>query len=276
MNKQSNSFSRVEENRILHNKIADRYQHMHNDIFNPHEQSRIQDILSKACRMLKTRRPIALDFGCGSGNITKHLRCLGFRVVAADISDRFVDLLRERYRSDKMVEPYLLYGNANDLNGYRFDLICLYSVLHHLPDYLQALRSLAGRISHNGILFIDHEASEAFWRKDLNYMALQRETKINRLCASWWKLFTWTWYKSKYLMQKNARYQPEGDIHVWDDDHIEWQSIRRLLCAEGFEETYSRDYLVYRPYYPVHIFEKYAPLTSDMHCSLFQKLHNRL
>lgn len=271
MTDQTGSLAKIELNRILHNRIADSYQHIHDDIFNEHEQSRIRNVLSNLRCLLIPQIPIALDFGCGSGNMTRHLKDLGCQVVSADISDRFVELMRERYKNDSMVKPYLLSGNSEDLNGYQFDLVCIYSVLHHLPDYLQVLRDLVGCITPGGVLYVDHEASEIFWQDDTKYSELQRKTRIQKLRANWRKLFNWTWYQSKYRMQKNPRYQPEGDIHVWHDDHIEWQLIRRLLIAEGFKEIYSCDYLAYRPYYPMPIFKKYAELTSDMHCSVFQR-----
>jgi SAM-dependent methyltransferase len=271
MTDQTDFLAQIEENRLLHNRIADSYHHIHDDIFNLHEQSRIRNILSDLRSSLQPITPIALDFGCGSGNMTRHLRDLGCSVVSADISDRFVTLLSEQYKNDSMVKPYLLSGDSKDLDGYQFDFVCIYSVLHHLPDYLQVLRYLTDRIAPGGILYIDHEASDVFWQDDAMYLELQRQTRINKLRVYWRKFFSWSWYQSKYRMRKNPRYQPEGDIHVWHDDHIEWQSIRNLLSAEGFNEIYSRDYLAYRPYYPMPIFEKYAELTSDMHCSVFQR-----
>jgi SAM-dependent methyltransferase len=271
MTNQSDSRAKIELNRQLHNSIADSYQYIHDDIFNAHEQSRIRSVLSSLRHSLTPQMPMALDFGCGSGNMTLHLRDLGFQVVSSDISDRFIALMRERYKNDSMVKPYLLSGNSNDLDEYKFDLICIYSVLHHLPDYLQVLRDLVGRINPGGMIYIDHEASEVFWQDDAKYLELQRQTRLNKIRANFWKLFKWTWYQSKYRILKNPRYQPEGDIHVWHDDHIEWQPIRSLLRAEGFKEIYSLDYLAYRPYYPMPIFTKYAELTSDMHCSVFQR-----
>ena len=256
---------------MLHNRIADRYQHIHGDIFNAHEQRRIQCVLSSVRHALTPPVPLALDFGCGSGNMTRHLRDLGCRVVSADISDRFVALLRERYAQDSMVTPYLLSGTPQDLGEYKFDLICVYSVLHHLPDYLQVLRHLAGLIAPGGALYIDHEASDAFWLDDPMYLDLQRQTRMNKLRVNWRKLFSWRWYEAKLRMRKDPRYQSEGDIHVWHDDHIEWQSVRSLLLAEGFVESFSQAYLAYRPHYPMRIFDKYAALTSDMQCSVFLK-----
>jgi SAM-dependent methyltransferase len=261
----------IEQNRLLHNRIANRYQHIHDDIFNANEQSRIRGLLSTVRSSLTPRTPLALDFGCGSGNITRHLKALGCRVVAADISDRFVALIREKYEGDSMVMPLLLAGDPRELDGYQFDLVCVYSVLHHLPDYLQVLRNLARCTALGGMLYIDHEASDAFWKDDPKYSELQRQTWLNKLRANWTKLFNWRWYESKYRMLRNPRYQPEGDIHVWRDDHIEWKSIRSLLLAEGFDEVYSQDYLAYRSYYPLEVFQKYAAVTTDMHCSVFQK-----
>jgi hypothetical protein len=45
-----------------------------------------------------------------------------------------------------------------------FDLITFYSVLHHLPDYVAALRVLSGFLKKGGVMYIDHEASPSYWK----------------------------------------------------------------------------------------------------------------
>ncbi len=44
-----------------------------------------------------------------------------------------------------------------------FDLVTSYSVLHHLPDYVSALRTLCGYLKKGGVVYIDHEASPYYW-----------------------------------------------------------------------------------------------------------------
>jgi SAM-dependent methyltransferase len=269
---QHESSAKVEQNRLLHNKIADRYHRIHDDIFNPYEQDRIRNHLSTIRGTFVTEPPLALDYGCGSGNLTHHLRRLGFRVVSADISDRFIELLAQRYSTDQLVTPYLLAGDLNkDLKQYTFDLVCVYSVLHHLPDYLHVLKSLITLIGQNGYLYIDHEACDSFWMDDEKYLQLQRRSRWRKLLTKWPSLFSWNWYAMKYRMVKEPRFQPEGDLHVWKDDHIEWARIRCLAAEQRLREIHSEDYLSYRPYYSAELFHKYSAVTADMHCSVFKK-----
>lgn len=269
---QDNSFTKIEQNRLLHNKIADKYQEIHDEIFNAHEQTRIHKILIKLKKSLGSSAPLALDFGCGSGNLTRLLRREGFMVVSADISNRFIELIQNKYKSDSLVIPLLLQGSPNDLNDYQFDLVCIYSVLHHLPNYLESLREISSRIKDGGFLYIDHEACDTFWQDDPEYLQLQRKVRFKKQLLNWNKLFKLSWYIDKFRMIQNARYQPEGDIHVWKDDHIEWQLIRDLMQKEGFEEVYSQDYLHNRMHYSIDIFNEYSSKTSDMHYSVFRKL----
>lgn len=271
MQKSPQAAALVERNRQLHNTVAKQYHLIHDDIFNAHEQARIGRRLAEVRQALPPEA-VALDFGCGSGNMTAHLRALEFKVVSADVADEFVALLSKRYESDPAVEPYLLSGDAAaDLNGYEFDLICIYSVLHHLPDYLGVLLSLAARVRPGGYIYIDHEASESLWTNDPRYAELQRRVRWHKLRAQWRKVLSWSWYRTRIMMMRDPRYQQEGDIHVWPDDHIEWRRIRAMLGTAGFAEAYSEDYLCYRSHYPQDVFRAFAPVTSDMHCSVFKR-----
>ena len=61
------------------------------------------------------RTPIAaLDFGCGSGNLTGHLLKCGAVVTAADVTPRFLDLVRKRHPADRLRTFRL---NGIDLDG---------------------------------------------------------------------------------------------------------------------------------------------------------------
>ena len=39
--------------------------------------------------------------------------------------------------------------------------------------------------------------------------------------------------KSKRIF--NPKYANEGDIHVWDDDHIEWDIIDKIMSEKGLK-----------------------------------------
>jgi ubiquinone/menaquinone biosynthesis C-methylase UbiE len=48
--------------------------------------------------LVKTNSKIALDFGCGSGNVTSKLLELGWKVVAVDSSEAMLQTLRKKFQ----------------------------------------------------------------------------------------------------------------------------------------------------------------------------------
>jgi len=60
------------------------------------------------------------------------------------------------------------------------------------------------------------------------------------------------------------RHQPEGDIHVWPDDHIEWPLIREVLAHEGCRIVKEEDYLLYRAGVSLDDYIELAAQCNDM------------
>ncbi len=146
---------RVERNIRAHDRIARRYERIHGEIFNAVEQQRLRKHLEDAIASIETDSSpkLALDFGCGSGNLTAHLVDLNFRVTAADVSPRFLEMVRARYR-DAALPVSLVQLNGHDLGSIEdrnFDLVATYSVLHHVPDYLAIVDEIARVIKPGGI-----------------------------------------------------------------------------------------------------------------------------
>jgi SAM-dependent methyltransferase len=265
---------KIQENREAHDAVSHIYHKVHSEIFNNIEQNRISDCLKKIHSMLDKPHMTALDFGCGSGNITNHLLALGFDVTAADISAEFLNIVEKCHADSGKLKIELLSGDiSNDLLGQQFDLICVYSVLHHVPDYLGLVKGLAGRLRPNGLLYIDHEASAQYWESRPIYDELQNKCKIRRVIKSSPRVFELRWIYSKLRRIFQPRYQLEGDIHVWADDHIEWEAIKEILIPLQLEEVYSQDYLSYKTYYGEQLFHHYENLTTDMHCSIFRRIN---
>jgi ubiquinone/menaquinone biosynthesis C-methylase UbiE len=261
----------LEFNKACHDAVATQYSKKHLDIFNSVEQHRLMNELSE----LKKHFPLdscILDFGCGSGNLTDHLMNFGFHVVSADVSRNFLDLVAERYRDNPRHSVYILTGNPSlDFKEMKFDAICMYSVLHHVPNYLVCLRNLAHCVSPGGVIYIDHEASPSFWNNQDLYKKLQKQTKLQKLKSNYRKLFSYKWYKARLHRIKNPRYQEEGDIHVWDDDHIEWGLIDEALNNLGFDKIRNHDYLVYQNHYGINLYDQFKEVVNDMRVSIYKK-----
>lgn len=262
---------KLDFNKACHDAVAHEYSKTHLDIFNSTEQLRLMNALAE----IKEHVPIGstvLDFGCGSGNLTDHLMSFGYRVISADVSPKFLDLVANRYEGNPRHSIYLLTGDPSlDLQGMKFGAICMYSVLHHVPDYLRCLESLAHHVTSGGLLYIDHEASPDFWCGQPLYAELQRRSKFRKFKQNYKKLFTLKWYLARIKMLRNPRYQEEGDIHVWNDDHIEWKLVDEALMNIGFNKHRCEDYLVYQNHYEVKLYAHYKDKVSDMRLSVYKK-----
>jgi ubiquinone/menaquinone biosynthesis C-methylase UbiE len=252
------------------------YERRHGEIFNPREQSRLRRTLERALGEVEDgdRQPRVLDFGCGSGNVTSHLLDCGARVVAADISPSFLTYVQRRY-AGQPVEPLAL--NGRDLDGLpdgSVDAAVAYSVLHHIPDYLKALRELCRVVRPGGVLVIDHEAAPREYSGDPDLAAFRaRVVEHERAQPKSLRRFLDPWHyrslSSHYLLHLrrrlgNPRYWPEGDIHIWPDDHIEWERVEEVMRDADFEVVAREDYLLYRSGTPEPLYEEYRTKTADV------------
>ena len=257
----------ISKNISIHNRIAKIYDSRHAEIFNDVEQSRLRESLlaSKAQIRTETAKKNALDFGCGSGNLTRHLLALDFQVTAADVS---VDFLRIVDRQFSNIITLLM--NGSDLYGIpdeHFDFIAVYSVLHHIPDYLKAIAELARVCKPGGVIFLDHERTEEFWKGDLIY----KEFLDYGRRRDWRKYLKLSNYVHKIRRFFNPRHANEGDIHVWPDDHIEWGRIVELLLSKNCKLVLKQHYLLYQPIYRMEVYDQYKDLCSDTCLMVFRK-----
>jgi ubiquinone/menaquinone biosynthesis C-methylase UbiE len=263
------SRSQIARNIAIHDRIALKYEKRHDEIFNPREQARLGAVLADAKAAIESgRAPLrALDFGCGSGNLTGHLLRLGFEVTAADVSRSFLDLVAGRHPRAPLATHRL---NGRDLAEFAestFDLVATYSVLHHIPDYLAALGEVARVTAPGGVVIVDHELNEEFWIGNPVFAQFQTEA----LRPDLGRFFRPANYYHKLRRLLDPRHTNEGDIHVWPDDHIEWSKIRGLLESLGFEVIRDEDYLLYRGRYRPEAYDRFVGRCTDTKVMIFRK-----
>jgi ubiquinone/menaquinone biosynthesis C-methylase UbiE len=260
----------IERNVVVHDRVARKYERLHGEIFNEVEQGRLAAALARARDSIRTGsgRPRALDFGCGSGNLTRHLLDLGFEVTAADVSPGFLKLVGDRFLTNRLT-PLLTNGrDLAEIPDASFDLVAAYSVLHHIPDYLAAVGELARVCKSGGVVMLDHEPTDEYWTGD----AVWRSFRAAALRFDWRKYLNLSNYVSKVRRLFDPRWSDEGDIHVWPDDHIEWTAIRQLLAGKGFEVVLDEDYLIYRRLYRREVYDRYVGRCTDTKVMIFRKL----
>lgn len=244
-----------------------RYERKHREIFNQTEQERLCRALRTAVEVLATGSEprAALDYGCGSGNLTRHLIDLGFHTVSADVSDGFLQLAGEKFSASGMSSTLKL--NGKDLSGVasgQFDLVATYSVLHHVPDYLAIVEEMCRVTKPGGVLYIDHEVTETYYQRSPVYLEFLRKARprvnLKRIISL---LLDVKGYIHILRRLRDPRYKREGDIHVWPDDHIEWSEIERILAASGFETVLKQDYLLCKGIYDPYVYDEYKDRCAD-------------
>lgn len=265
--------SPLELNIQAHNKIAKRYERIHGEIYNDVEQARLRESLVTALSYIKTTNSIkkVLDFGCGAGNLTKHLTDLGCEVIASDVSQGFLDLIASRTYITSVKTMRLNGIDLADIPNDSVDMVATYSVLHHIPDYLNILKEFVRVLKKDGVIYIDHESSEYVWKNDSRFKVFTSEMKRKSI-PELGKYFVFTnyidWAIRKFI---NPRFRREGDIHVFEDDHIEWQYVSSTLIADGCDVLLEKDYLLFKRNYDVFVYNSYRDKISDMHLLIARK-----
>ncbi|MDO8626622.1 MAG: methyltransferase domain-containing protein [Candidatus Magasanikbacteria bacterium] len=261
-------------NKIAHDRVAGNYEARHGEIFNSLEQARLREALKLALEQITTGEPVphVLDYGAGSGNLTSHLLALRARVTAADLSSKFLKLINSKFNYNSQAAAVLV--NGADLRNFAsnsFDMVATYSVLHHVPDYLKIIREMMRVLKPGGVLYIDHEALEQIWHPPAEYREF-----VDKITATmpydWSKWLEPKRYLSRFYKILNPRYQAEGDIHVFADDHIEWDKIRAAVAESGGNVISETDYLLFKRGYDQKVYEEYASKTADTKSLLARKL----
>jgi 2-polyprenyl-3-methyl-5-hydroxy-6-metoxy-1,4-benzoquinol methylase len=218
----------IESNITVHQKEADYYDFIHNEIWNKQEQKRLNQLLRTLTLQVENQAFTALDFGAGTGNITQKLLSLGYTVTAVDISPDMCRKLSQK-QAAMIKRRRLRVLNINldktDLQG-QYDLVAGYSVIHHLPNYLKTIEKLANLVKYGGILFFDHEpppqTSAYQFNRTLGNAVLRAHYFVDGKINS-------AYLKLKHAKLPKIDYQ-KADVHT----RLDWQGITQLLNQLGF------------------------------------------
>ena len=157
----------------VHRNEAKFYEALHPEVYSRKEQKRITQNLTTLTRQIANNQKNALDVGAGTGNLTGKMLALGYKVVATDISPEMCQILRRKFSAYMPNQLTVVNSPVEDLtfSEGKFDLIAGYSVLHHLPEYVSVLRTLAYYLKLGGVIYIDHEASPTYWQGEPSALA---------------------------------------------------------------------------------------------------------
>jgi SAM-dependent methyltransferase len=268
----------IERNIAGYTSLANDYDAIHTEIFNEREQARLEAALADAIQAIRSGGRVALDYGCGSGNLTRFLVSAGLETLAADVTPRFLEVVSQRYSVETV---HLIGGSPQVLAAESFDIIGLYSVLHHIPDYVGTMCELSTRLKVGGVLLIEHERNRNFYFPPPELIAF-REANQPVATGHFWEPERKRWQfliRAAFTPSRHvARYRRlrriplEGDIHVYRDDHIDWDNLIQSLVAAGMEVVDRTDYLHFEDGYNVAAWERFRLLTSDQTSLLLRRI----
>lgn len=262
----------IARNVAAYDLVAASYDEAHPEIFNAVEQERLAGAVREVLAAAGSGRgaPVrVLDVGAGTGNLTAHLLAAGAVVVAADVSAECLRVVSEKFAHTGRLDTQLIDGRSLAvLADGCFDVAACYSVLHHVPDYVSLVAEMARVVRRGGLVYLDHERHDGSWLPDAARDQFIAEAVV-------WPPKSWSrfvrprnyWNRIRPLLQWqrwfNRRWMPEGDVHIWPEDHIEWEKIERRLLDDGVAPHIVHDYLLYEARYQRDAWERWKDRLTD-------------
>jgi len=262
--------SAIARNVRAYDAVAATYDASHPEIFNSVEQARlagaVRDVLAVCVRA--EGAPRVLDIGAGTGNLTAHFLDAGATVVSADVSPGCLRVMSQRFSATGRHAVQLIDGRSlNVFADATFDVVACYSVLHHVPDYLALVAEMARVVRPGGLVYIDHERHDASWHDPVLALCM-REVCV--FPPRRWTRFLDPrkyWNRIRPLLQWqrwfDRRWMPEGDLHIWPDDHIEWARVEAHARDAGVEPVIVRDHLLFEARYDGAAWERWKDRVTD-------------
>ena len=224
----------------VHQHEAQYYELLHPEVYTKQEQKRITAKLEMMNKLVTDNQKKALDVGAGTGNLTGKLLQMGYKVTAIDISPEMCTILQRKYNA------YLKNKNLAIINSpienltfdeSTFDLITCYSVLHHLPDYITALRSLSVFLKKGGVIYIDHEASPFYWKTESSSLG----SFIKSIYFHSNPLFNSLYFRIIGLKVPSIDYSLSDYWHK-KGHTLDHKSIEQIFKKENYEFSRRTDY----------------------------------
>ena len=250
-------------NVTVHRFEAKYYELLHPEVYSKQEQKRVTVKLKTIEKQIVNNQKNALDVGAGTGNLTGKLLKIGYKVVAIDISAEMCAIIQKKCAAYLPNKLTVINSPIEDLtfsNG-KFDLITIYSVLHHLPDYITAIQTLSTWLKKGGIMYIDHEASPFYWKNEPSSLAsfvknlyFHSNPAINSLYfqITGLKVPTIDYTLSDYWHKK--------------EHTLNHQSIEQVFKEQGFEFSKRTDYYQHATWTPNPLFSIYRLLCRPEMC----------
>ncbi len=182
-----------------------------------------------------TTIPRVLDLGAGEGSVTLPFLELGSEVVAVDISESQLGVLRTKCKQfgDRLEIRCEDVSCTLQRKNEKYDIIVANSFLHHVPDYLGMIREAVTTLNPSGQFFS--------FQDPLRYDSLGITPKLFSLLA----LFSWRIFKGDLIGGLKRRIRRSRGIYLEDSKHdnaeyhvtrngVDQSAIYRLFEELGF------------------------------------------
>ncbi len=121
------------------------------------DYTRIEDLkrlkfIQDAVLGLNRKDLTIIEVGCGNGNISYQLACLGFKVRAVDISPEAIAKAKKRYQSSSL--SYEVVNAEQLVNDERYDVVVMSEVLEHLTEPASVLKAVSAMMKPDAIAVI--------------------------------------------------------------------------------------------------------------------------
>ena len=155
---------------------------------------------------VRERNGVVLEFGCGSGLLTRHLLDAGHRVIASDASLAMLELAREYLGADETLEIRQLTLPEDPLPEVDA-IVGIGHPISYLPDVAaidSALQAFAGSLRPHGVL--------AFDVLDLAYGAVHRGmVGSGRVGPDWAIVIEYAHPSPEKFVREHTSFLPTGD-----------------------------------------------------------------
>jgi ubiquinone/menaquinone biosynthesis C-methylase UbiE len=109
-----------------------------------------------------------LEIGCGSGPVSKHIsEKYKIKVVGTDVDEDQIEFAKENTRSLKNINFLIADATNLPFEDKSFDIILSINVLHHIPNWMDALREI-NRVLRNGGYLLLAELLFARWTRGIS------------------------------------------------------------------------------------------------------------
>ena len=152
----------IEANVAFYLQVAEKYDTYETYLFDPDLQQSLEDDLDTIGSYfgLLGSAPSCLECGGGTGNLTMKMCARGWAVTVVDVSDKMLDLLREKgqalgHTPTLVHSPIEQFLDGATLQPY--DLVAFSSVLHHLYSYSSVVERAIKRLRPGGIFYSNYD-----------------------------------------------------------------------------------------------------------------------